>query len=136
MILRFRLAWLLTKTASPVVGATKLQHSEEMVGAAEPLFRRDWSAGGSRRCRHKWAYGERIRWRSCGLSVWSAGAIRKYNGGSDAARRYYDDPGRDEIAKKEMALKVETFLAEELGMGRRMFLCLIGDNLRRGNGSA
>ena len=29
------LAWLLTKTASPVVGATKLQHIEEMVGAAE-----------------------------------------------------------------------------------------------------
>ena len=25
-------------------------------------------------------------------------------------------PGRDEIAKKEMALKVQTFLAEELGM--------------------
>ena len=29
------LAWLLTKTASPVVGATKLQHIEEMVGAVE-----------------------------------------------------------------------------------------------------
>lgn len=29
------LAWLLTKTASPVVRATKLQHIEEMVGAAE-----------------------------------------------------------------------------------------------------
>ena len=35
------LAWLLTKTAPPVVGATKLQHIEEMVGAAGALsFRR------------------------------------------------------------------------------------------------
>lgn len=36
-------------------------------------------------------------------------------------------PGRDEIAKKEMALKVQTFLAEELGMGKAHVFVSIGD---------
>ena len=33
--------------------------------------------------------------------MYGLSAIRKYNGGTDAARRYYDDPGRDEIAKRK-----------------------------------
>lgn len=36
-------------------------------------------------------------------------------------------PGRDEIAKKEMALKVQTFLAEELGMEKAHVFVSIGD---------
>ena len=36
-------------------------------------------------------------------------------------------PGRDEIAKKEMALKVQTFLAAELGMGKAHVFVSIGD---------
>lgn len=44
-------------------------------------------------------------------------------------------PGRDEIAKKEMALKVQTFLAEELGMEKAHVFVSIGIP-RREMGSA
>lgn len=87
------LAWLLTKTASPVVGATKLQHIEEMVGAAElSLSEEEIAFLEEAYVPHKLvgSNGAEYDGGFCGPScrVWSA--TRKYNGGTDAARRYYE----------------------------------------------